>query len=80
MIDAPDFPSLEPIPSMAAFPFSLDSLLSGIKAISLVTSKKVNFDALEKIFWKEPKAEAMTNGEVPSAPAKATAEALALPK
>lgn len=46
----PDLPRRDPTPSIAAFPLSLDSGERGMKAISLVVSKKVNLHAREKIF------------------------------
>ena len=53
--EPPDLPSLEPTPSIAAFPFNLLSALRGMKAISFVISKKVNLLALDKIFCIAPK-------------------------
>ena len=50
---------------MAVFPLSLSSMLKGIKAISLVESKRVNLDALEIQFCIEPKKTTRVKGDVP---------------
>ena len=63
--DPPDFPSLDPTPSMAALPFSLLSLESGIKASSFVASKNVYFDTRAKQFCIEPKKTPKAKGVVP---------------
>ena len=60
--DPPDLPILDPTPSIAAFPFSLHSELKGIKDISFVTSKKVNFVARDKQFCIDPKKAHITSG------------------
>ncbi len=52
---APDLPRREPMTSMAAFPLTFDSWSNGMKAISLVESKKVYFIVLLMLFWKAPK-------------------------
>ena len=48
--ELPDFPSLEPIPSIADFPLILFTGDRGMKAISLVSSKTVYLEALLNIF------------------------------
>ncbi len=78
--EAPDLPSLEPTPSIADFPFRLHSLLRGKKAISLVTSKKVNFEALEKQFCIDPRKAVRTSGVVPKAAAIFMAIVVDLPR
>src|SRR5690606_29126829 len=54
-IEPPVLPSLDPTPSIAAFPLSFDSELRGIKEISFVASKRVYLHAREKTFWTVPK-------------------------
>src|SRR5581483_1461126 len=66
MIDPPDFPIREPTPSIAAFPLSLHSLLSGMKASSFVASNRVYFEARARQFCKEPKKTQRASGVVPN--------------
>ena len=63
--EPPDLPSLEPTPSMAAFPLIFSSSERGIKDISLVASKRVNFDALLRQFCIAPKKTIRTGTELP---------------
>lgn len=63
--DPPDFPIRDPTPSIAAFPFSFDSLLSGIKDISFVASKIVCLQALVMQQWKDPIRTLSINGVAP---------------
>src|SRR5579862_2889683 len=65
MTEPPDLPRREPTPSIAAFPFSLHSLLKGMKAISLVASNSVYLEARARQFCKEPKKTHNINGDVP---------------
>ncbi len=55
MTEPPDFPRRDPTPSMAAFPFSLDSELRGTKATSFVASKRVYLVARAITWCSEPK-------------------------
>ena len=64
MIDAPDFPSLDPTPSIAAFPFSLHSFERGTNASSFVASKNVYLEALAKQFCIDPKKTPNASGVV----------------
>lgn len=70
MREPPDFPSREPTPSIAAFHFSLHSLLSGMKESSFVASKRVYFEALARQFCREPKKTHRASGVEPIAIAK----------
>ena len=63
----PLFPSGLPITSIAALPFVLDSLSSGIYAISLQGSNKEYLELLLRIFWAAPTITAIINGVVPRA-------------
>ena len=65
MREPPDLPKREPMPSIAAFPFNLHSLLRGTKASSFVVSNKVYLEALERQFCIEPKKTTMARGEIP---------------
>ena len=65
MREPPDFPSREPTPSIAAFPFNLLSLERGMKESSLVASKNVYLDTLAKQFCMEPKKTPKARGVVP---------------
>src|SRR5271170_2369129 len=66
MIEPPDFPRREPTPSIAAFPFCLHSLLSGIKASSFVASNRIYLEALAKQFCIDPKKTQRASDDVPS--------------
>ena len=66
----PDFPRREPTPSIAALPFSLHSLLKGMKAISFVASKRVYLEALARQFCSDPKKTQRASGVVPKRVAK----------
>jgi len=63
--DPPDFPSLEPTPSIADFPRCLHSSDKGTNASSFVASKSVYFEALLKQFCIEPKKTLSIKGELP---------------
>jgi len=63
--ELPDFPNLEPIPSIADLPFILSFVDRGINAISLVSSNKVYLHALLNIFCIEPKNTQSINGFIP---------------
>ena len=49
-IAPPDFPSLEPTPSITALALILSSFDKGINASSFVVSKKVNFAERQRLF------------------------------
>ena len=56
----------EPTPSIAAFPFNLHSLLSGIKASSFVASKRVYLEARARQFCSDPKKTQRARGVMPN--------------
>ena len=63
--ELPDFPNLDPMPSIADLPMIFSSSESGINVISLVLSKTVYLAERTKIFCKEPKNTDKIKGETP---------------
>lgn len=60
----PDFPKRDPMPSMADLPWRRSSEVRDTKAISLVASKRVYFDARIKTFCNDPIKTTNTKGAV----------------